>query len=160
MMKVQAKRLSKLTLFVVMTIALALILGVMFTSIPFGKDGVAYAAMSKPNGGYNTNYTWDNSAMINYSTQSGMTTISSTKFTANGITDYSGADDHSRSGSSFTGTGFSSNGWAYDKLPAGSEKLYHPAFFHTFKLTDEVYESITNGYATVSLQKGGNLSFS
>ena len=164
MMKVQAKivkRISKPVAFVITLIALTLVCGLLFSSLPFNRDIKAHASMSKPSGGYNDGaFSWTSDHITDKTQQSGMTTISNISFLASGIVNFSGADNKDKISGTYSGSGFGTNSWSYTTCPAGSAVLYRPVFFHTYKLTDEVYENIAGGYATVSVSKDGDLSYS
>ena len=156
-----SRRITKPIAIAIMLIALTLVCGLLFSAISLDGKTIAQAGMSKPSGGYNEGaFGWTNDHLADKTQQSGMTTISSTSFTANGIVNFSGADNQAKISGSYSSGGFGSNSWGYETCPAGSAVLYRPVFFHTYKLTDEVYENIAGGYATVSVSKGANLSYS
>ena len=138
MMKVQARRLNKNTLFVVTLVALALICGMLFTAIPL--NNVLAKAMSVPEPETSDYVTFDFSNFTEGEyLQSSVIELTST--TTQTITDFGTAD-------SGNGAYFSSHNSWYSSTSAGVKYLL---YFYTFKLSDTLYEALNSGDYTVTI---------
>ena len=138
MMKVQARRLNKNTLFVVTLVALALICGMLFTAIPLNNVLAKAMSVPAPETSDNVTFNFSNFTEGEYLQSS---VIELTSATTQTITDFGTAD-------SGNGAYFSSHNSWYSSTSAGVKYLL---YFYTFKLSDTLYEALNSGNYTVTI---------
>lgn len=155
------RRITKPMAVAIMLIALALICGILFTSVSVAPALAATYPMTTPSNGWGDSHQFTIASMSDKSTQSSMSTLSGA--TSQSISNFSiscGTLDADYNASTAPAFSTTANSWTWSSNASVTMSV---AFMYTFKITEELFEGLKDGSYRISLSgsaQGSSMSSS